>query len=64
VTDGAKAMVGKHIGFIMLLRKANVNVPAIHCIIHQEALCEKIMKLDNVMNTVFKINKSHKRRQS
>jgi len=50
VTDGAK-----NIGFIGLLLKSNVNVPAIHCIIHQEALCGKIMKLDGVMNTVFKI---------
>ena len=55
VTDGAKAMVGKNIGFVGLLRKSNVNVPAIHCIIHQEALCGKIMKLDGVMDTVFKI---------
>ncbi|CAI6369038.1 unnamed protein product [Macrosiphum euphorbiae] len=50
VADGAKAMVGKNIGFVFLLRKSNVNVPAIHCIIHQESLCGKIMKLD-----VFKI---------
>jgi hypothetical protein len=56
VTVGAKAiMVGKNIGFVGLLRKPNVNVPAIHCIILQEALCGKIMKLDGVMNTVFKI---------
>lgn len=55
VTDGAKAMVGKNIGFVGLLRKSNVNISAIHCIIHQEALCGKIMKLDRVMNTVFKI---------
>ncbi|XP_050525438.1 general transcription factor II-I repeat domain-containing protein 2-like [Daktulosphaira vitifoliae] len=55
VTDAAKAMIGKNIGFFGLLRKFNVNVPAIHCIIHQEALCGKKMKLDGVMNTVFKI---------
>ncbi|KAE9522238.1 hypothetical protein AGLY_017364 [Aphis glycines] len=55
VTDGAKSMVGKNIGFVGLLRKSDINVPAIHCIIHQEALCGKIMKLDNIMNTVFKI---------
>ncbi|KAL4125892.1 hypothetical protein QTP88_010129 [Uroleucon formosanum] len=55
VTDGAKSMVGKNIGFVGLLCKSDINVPAIHCIIHQEALCGKIMKLDNIMNTVFKI---------
>jgi len=49
-------MVGKNIGFVGLLRKSDINVPAIHCIIHQEeALCGKIMKFDNIMNTVFKI---------
>jgi len=55
VTDGAKAMVGKNIGFVGFLCKSDINVPAIHCIIHQEALCGKIMKLDNIMNTVLKI---------
>jgi len=30
-------------------------LPTVHCIIHQEALCGKLMKLDVVMNTVFKI---------
>lgn len=56
VTDSAKVMVVKNIGFVGLLRKSNVHVPAIHCIIHLEvSLCGKIMKLDELMNVVFKI---------
>jgi len=55
VTNGAIAMVGKKIGFVGLLRKFNVNVPALHCIIHQEALCGNIVKPDGVMNIVFKV---------
>lgn len=35
--------------------KSNMSVPVIHSIIHQEGLCCKIMKLDDVMNTIFKI---------
>lgn len=58
VTDGAKVMVSKNIGFVGLLRKYNVNVSALHC---QKALCGKIMKFNNgVMNTVFKITISLK----
>lgn len=38
-----------------LLRQSSIKVPAIRCIIHQEALLGKILKLDGIMNTVFKI---------
>lgn len=56
MTDSAKVMVVKNIGFVGLLRKSNVHVPAIHCIIHLEvSLCGKIMKLDELMSVVFKI---------
>lgn len=47
VADGTKAMK-QNIGFVGLLRKSNVNIPDIHCIIHQEALCGKMRKLDGV----------------
>lgn len=52
MTDGSKFIVGKNISFVGLLRKSNVNVPALHCVIHQEVLCGKTMNLNSVMNTV------------
>lgn len=55
VTDGAKAMVGTENGFCGQLRKHNIYCPMIHCIIHQEALCEKIIKMASTMKLVTKI---------
>lgn len=55
VTDGAKAMVGSNTGFIGLLKQKQGNVPAFHCIVHQEALCAKSIKLCDTMATVTKI---------
>jgi hypothetical protein len=55
VTDSKKSMFEKNISFVGLLCNYNTNLLTIHSIIHQEALCGKIMKLDNVMNTIFKI---------
>lgn len=49
-------IVGINIILVRLLQKYNINVPTIHCIIHQEALYGKIMKLDDVINTVLKIS--------
>ncbi|XP_057203176.1 general transcription factor II-I repeat domain-containing protein 2B-like [Triplophysa rosa] len=55
VTDGAPAMQGKKSGFAGLLKKNGVNCPVLHCIIHQEALCAKILDFSHVMNVVTKV---------
>ncbi|KAJ8871536.1 hypothetical protein PR048_027859 [Dryococelus australis] len=39
VTEGAKCMTGKNTGLVRLLRKNDVNMPVLHCIIHQNVLC-------------------------
>ncbi|XP_070169425.1 general transcription factor II-I repeat domain-containing protein 2-like [Polyergus mexicanus] len=51
VTDGAKAMTGSQNGFLGLIRQQNLKFPVIHCIIHQEALCGKAVKLCTAMQT-------------
>lgn len=55
VTDGAKAMIGSKNGFFGLIKQRGLKFPVIHCIIHQEALCGKIVKLCTAMQTVTKI---------
>uniref|UniRef100_K7GCV0 Uncharacterized protein n=1 Tax=Pelodiscus sinensis TaxID=13735 RepID=K7GCV0_PELSI len=50
-TDGAPAMMGCTNGFIALCKK-NLSY---HCIIHQEALCVKVLSFQHVMNVVIKI---------
>lgn len=56
-TDGAPAMVGKNKGFIALCKKDESfsNFMSYHCIIHQEALCCKILPFEHVMKIVTKI---------
>ncbi|XP_018394276.1 PREDICTED: general transcription factor II-I repeat domain-containing protein 2B-like [Cyphomyrmex costatus] len=54
-TDGAKAMTGSKIGFAGQLKQRNLNIPIIHCIIHQEALAGKVVKLSTAMETITKI---------
>ena len=60
-TDGAPAMVGSQKGFVTLLENHMKNagyensIMKIHCIIHQEALCAKNTKLDEIMQVVVKI---------
>ncbi|CAI9743292.1 Hypothetical predicted protein [Octopus vulgaris] len=60
-TDGTPAMIGKEQGlrgFIpRKLESLNVSKDQIlwyHCIIHQESLCSKIIKFDQVMDNVVK----------
>ena len=56
-TDGAPAMCGQKSGLVGRIREKvreeNAGeLTAYHCIIHQESLCGKALKMDNVMCTV------------
>lgn len=58
-TDGAPSMVRKKAGVVVKLREKvqAVNPDQVfwnfHCILHQEALCSKSLKMDNVMRVVI-----------
>ena len=58
-TDGAPSMIGRKAGVVVKLReKVNAANPEqvfwnFHCILHQEALCCKSLKMDHVMRVVF-----------
>ena len=58
-TDGAPSMAGKKTGVVAKLKeKVNAangghNFHTFHCIIHQEALCCKTLKMKHVMEVVF-----------
>ncbi|XP_072395239.1 protein FAM200C-like [Diabrotica undecimpunctata] len=54
-TEGAKAMTGRKTGLAGLLRENGVNCVMFRCIIHQEALCGKIIKINDTMKTVVQI---------
>lgn len=57
-TDGCPSMLGRKNGFVALLKKefGKQDIPhellSIHCLIHQEALCKKTLKLENVTSVV------------
>ncbi|KAF0039270.1 hypothetical protein F2P81_007505 [Scophthalmus maximus] len=58
-TDGAPSMTGRKNGLVELvqrkLEEKNVEEAiALHCIIHQQALCGKCLRFDNVMSVVVK----------
>ena len=55
VTDGAKAMVESKTGLLGLLRAIEINCITLLCVIHQEALCRKVLKMMNVMQSVVKM---------
>lgn len=55
VTDGAKSMIGSKNGLNSQIKQRDLKFPVIHCIIHQEALCGKVVKLSIAMKTVTKI---------
>ena len=64
VTDGAKAMTGNKTGLVGMLKK---NCITLYCIIHQQALCQKMLQTSDVMKTVVQIvnlikgsNKTHR----
>ena len=61
-TDGAPSMTGKENVAAALIKKHVVHllnpeqvVLTIHCIVHQEALCGKALKMDHVMDAVVKV---------
>ncbi|XP_072239317.1 general transcription factor II-I repeat domain-containing protein 2-like [Leuresthes tenuis] len=57
-TDGAPAMCSAKSGLVGRMRvkmqeeNCTGELTAYHCIIHQEALCGKVLKMDHVMSTV------------
>uniref|UniRef100_A0A8C5LZB9 General transcription factor II-I repeat domain-containing protein 2-like n=1 Tax=Leptobrachium leishanense TaxID=445787 RepID=A0A8C5LZB9_9ANUR len=58
-TDGAPSMTGKRNGLVALvqrkLEEENADPAiALHCIIHQQALCSKCLKVENIMPVVVK----------
>ncbi|KFD46752.1 hypothetical protein M513_12379 [Trichuris suis] len=59
-TDGAANMIGRHNGVAAMLRTKIENshpdssFAHFHCIIHQQNLCSKILKLDHVLSLVTK----------
>lgn len=61
--DGAPSMTGKQNGFVAkLMAKQKEVCPSckfhhIHCIIHQEVLCSKIIKMNHVLQFVKKVEK-------
>jgi hypothetical protein len=66
-TDGAKSMVGSNSGVVIRIKTelecSNFSPPMqLHCIIHQQALCSKVMSVESVMlivvSTVIFIRKS------
>lgn len=70
VTDGARAMTGSHVGLVGLLKENGVDCITLHCIIHQEALCGKVLHMSDVMQSVIRMvnlirggNKSQRHRK-
>ena len=58
-TDGAPSMTGRKNGLVALVQRkleeeGVEEAIALHCIIHQQAICSKCLKFDNVMSVVVK----------
>jgi len=53
VTDGVTAMTGNKVGLFGLLKENDVDCITLHCIIHQEALCGKVLQMSDVMQSAF-----------
>lgn len=58
-TDGAPAMLGVKSGLVSRLKSKymtyGVELKSLHCIIHQESLGSKKIKIEHVMDIVIKI---------
>uniref|UniRef100_A0A672PL12 HAT C-terminal dimerisation domain-containing protein n=1 Tax=Sinocyclocheilus grahami TaxID=75366 RepID=A0A672PL12_SINGR len=56
-TDGAPSMTGKHKSLVAEMRKLCPDLLAFHCIVHQQALCSKLVDgyFVEVMDTVVKV---------
>lgn len=60
-TDGCPSLTGKNVGLLKRIQdKIAVQNPQheiifLHCIIHQEVLCKKVLKLGHVIDVVTKI---------
>ena len=60
ITDGCPSITGKENGAVALLKKdAQQSFPLqdilnVYCIIHQESLCAKTLKMDHVIDVVIK----------
>ena len=66
VTDGALAVAGKREGLVKLIEDnataaQNSCLMKYHCIVHQENLCTKGLKMDNIMQII--INSVHHKSQ-
>ena len=58
VTDGAAVMVGKREGLVKLIEDnetaaQNSCLMKYHCIVHQENLCTKTLKMGNIMQIII-----------
>jgi hypothetical protein len=56
VTDGAKSVVGSKTGLMGHLKQLEVKSVFLHCIVHQEALCSKIIKMNRTMKIFVNVN--------
>ena len=60
-TDGCPSLAGKNVGLLKILsdRVAKVDCTRelifLHCIIHQEVLCKKVLDMKHVVDPVVKI---------
>lgn len=60
-TDGAPQMIGRKAGVatklkekLLAMTNSDHQIHGIHCIIHREVLCSKILKMSHVMDVVIK----------
>ena len=63
-------MTGSNVGLVGLLKENGVDCITLHCIIHQEALCGKVLQMSDVMQSVVRMvnlirggNKSQRHRK-
>ena len=59
-TDGCPSLIGKNIGLLKRLKDKMKRLPGkevifLHCIIHQEILCKRVLKLKHVISVVTNV---------